>query len=419
MDIRPEVLDELLAAADDPTQLFGADGLVAALTARLVERVTDAELDAHLRDEREAGRKNTRNGRTPRKLLSGRGTLDVSMPRDRAATFEPRLVPKYLRRLPDFDEKVLLLYSRGLSTRDIQAHLRELYQTEVSAELISAELISDVTDALVPLLHAWPTPPRWGGARPLAPCYVAVFLDALFVKVRVDGRVQTRALITALGLPLSGRKEILGLWFVDAESATAYAAVLTDLQARGVEDVVVVATDGLTGAAEAVEAVFPPGAHQRCLVHQKRSSLALVAQKDRKAVASALQAVYKAPTEAEAAVRLDAAEAEWGRLYGAVFASWRRPWSSLVSFYRFPVGLRRALYTPNAVEAVHRSFRRALKHRGPLPNEVAALKLCFAMAERLAEKWTRPVSKWPILVNQLVVAEPGRFESFLARTQTF
>ncbi len=405
MTIRPELVDELLAFADDPNDLFGADGLVATLTARLVERVTEAELDHHLRHEAAAGRKNTRNGRTKRRLLSARGPLDVTMPRDREATFEPEFVPKYLRRLPDFDEKVLLLYSRGLSTREIQGHLKELYATEVSPELIS-----DVTDALVPLFQAWQ-------ARPLAPCYVMLFLDALFVKVRVEGRVQTRALVTALGVDLDGQKEVLGLWSLEVESARAYVGVLTELQARGVEDVVVAATDGLTGVAEAVAAVFPQADHQHCLVHQMRSSLALVAQKDRKAVAQSLKAVYKAATEAEAELRLSEAEAEWGGRYGAVFASWHRHWPSLVTFLRYPVDLRRALYTTNAVEAVHRSFRRALKHRGALPNEMAALKLCYVMAERLAEKWTRPLSHWPLLVNQLVVAEPGRFEPFLARTQ--
>lgn len=339
MDIRPELLDELLASADDPAKLFGADGLVASLTARLVERVTEAELDHHLRAEATAGRKNSRNGRTKRRLLSARGPLDVAMPRDRAATFEPQLVPKYLRRLPDFDEKVLLLYSRGLSTREIQGHLRELYHTEVSPELIS-----EVTDALVPLFHAWQ-------ARPLAPCYVMVFLDALFVKARVEGRVQTRALVTALGVALDGSKDILGLWSLAAEGASAYAGVLTELQARGVEDVVVVATDGLTGAEEAVAAVFPRADHQRCLVHQMRSSLALVTHADRKAVATSLKAIYTAATEREAELRLAEAEAAWGGRYGAVFASWRLHWPSLVAFLRYPVALRRALYTTNAVEA--------------------------------------------------------------------
>jgi putative transposase len=405
MDIRPEIVDELLASSGDPAELFGADGLLAALTARLVERVTEAELDHHLRAEAMAGRKNTRNGRTKRRLLSARGPLDVSMPRDRAATFEPQLAPKYLRRLPDFDEKVLLLYSRGLSTRDIQGHLKELYQTEVSAELIS-----DVTDALVPLFQAWQ-------ARPLAPCYVMVFLDALFVKVRVDGRVQTRALVTALGVTLDGLKDVLGLWSLEAESASAYVGVFTDLQARGVGDIVVVATDGLTGAEEAVAAVFPQADHQRCLVHQMRSSLALVTHTDRKAVATSLKAVYNAATESEAELRLAEAEAEWGARYGAVFASWRRHWPSLVTFLRYPVALRRALYTTNAVEAVHRSFRRALKHRGPLPNEMAALKLCYAMAMRLSQTWTRALNHWPLVVNQLVIAQPGRFEPFLTRTQ--
>ncbi len=261
-------------------------------------------------------------------------------------------------------------------------------------------------------------------ARPVlrhAPAKCFADLDALFVKVRVEGRVQTRALVTALGVGLDGQKEVLGLWSVEAESASAYVGVLTELQARGVEDLVVVATDGLTGAAEAVAAVFPRADHQhgrayaRPLVHQIRSSLALVAQKDRKAVASSLKAVYKAATETEAELRLAEAEAEWGARYGAVFASWHR--LSLVTFLRYPVGLRRARYTTNTVEAVHRSFRRALKHRGALPNEMAALKLCYAMAERLSEKWTRPLGNWPILVNQLVVREPGRFESYLARTQ--
>lgn len=406
MNIRTELVDELLASADDAKNLFGADGLVSALTARLVERVTEAELDHHLRAEREAGRKNTRNGRTKRRLLSARGTLEVSMPRDRAATFEPELVPKYLRRLPDFDEKVLLLYSRGLSTREIQGHLKELYQCEVSPELIS-----EVTDALVPLFQAWQ-------ARPLSPCYVALFLDAIFVKVRLDGRVETRPLITALGISLSGEKEVLGLWLTKTESAPAYAQILSELQARGVEDVVVVATDGLAGAADAVMAVFPKAAHQHCLVHQMRSSLTLIAHKDRKAVALALKEVYRAPTEADAAARLADVEAVWGARYGAVFASWHRHWPSLVAFYDFPVGLRRLLYTTNAVEAVHRSFRRALKHRGALPNEMAALKLCYAMAERLAKKWTRALPSWPLLLNELLVRDPERFDSFLARTQT-
>lgn len=405
MDIRPELVDELLASTDDPKALFGADGLLASLTARLVERVTEAELDHHLRAEAEAGRKNTRNGRTKRRLLSSRGPLDVAMPRDRAATFEPKLVPKYLRRLPDFDEKVLLLYSRGLSTREIQGHLKELYRTEVSAELIS-----DVTDALVPLFQQWQ-------ARPLAPCYVVVFLDAIFVKVRTDGRVGTRALVTALGVGLDGKKEVLGLWSLEAESAAAYAGVLTDLKARGVEDVVVAATDGLAEAAEAVAAVFPRADHQHCLVHQMRSSLALVAQKDRKAVAASLKAIYGAATEGEAELRLREAEGEWGERYGAVFASWHRHWPSLVAFLRYPVGLRRVLYTTNAVEAVHRSFRRALKTRGALPNAMAALKLCYAMAERLAKKWTRVLPNWPLLLNELLVRDPKRFEPFLARTQ--
>jgi putative transposase len=405
MDIRPELLDELLASTDDPKEIFGQGGLVASLTARLVERITEAELDHHLRAEHAAGRKNTRNGRTKRTLLSGKGKLHVSLPRDRAATFEPRLVPKYLRRLPDFDEKVLLLYSRGLSVREIQGHLRELYHTEVSPELIS-----EVTDALIPHFQAWQ-------ARPLAPCYVMVFLDALYLKVRVEGRVQTRALITALGVTLGGTKEVLGLWCLPTESASAYASVLTELQARGVEDIVVVATDGLTGAAEAVQAVFPKADHQRCLVHQMRSSLALVTHGDRKAVAASLKAIYQAATEAEAELRLAEAEAEWGERYGAVFASWRAHWSSLVAFLRYPVALRRALYTTNAVEAVHRSFRRGLKHRGPLPNEMAALKLCYAMAQRLSERWTRALSGWALVINQLVVTHPGRFEPFLARTQ--
>lgn len=405
MNIRPELVDELLASAGDPKNLFGTDGLVAKLSAQLIERATEAELAHHLKHEAEAGARNSRNGHTRRRLISGRGILSVSMPRDRKATFEPKLVPKYLRRLPDFDEKALLLYAQGLSTRDIQAHLKELYGCDVSAELIS-----EVTDALIPLLQAWQ-------ARPLAPCYVALFLDALFVKVRVEGRVETRPLITALGIDLAGQKEVLGLWLVKTESASAYAQVLTELHARGVADIVVIATDGLPGAADAAEAVFPKARHQHCLVHQMRSSLRLVAQKDQKAVAASLKRVYRAATEEEAETLLAEAEAEWGDRYGAVFVSWRRHWASLVAFYALPVGLRRVLYTTNAVEAVHRCLRQGLKRRGALPNEMAVMKLCFAMVERLARKWTRPPGNWALLINQLVLREPERFEPFLALTQ--
>ncbi len=227
------------------------------------------------------------------------------------------------------------------------------------------------------------------------------------VKVRTEGRVETRPLITALGLSLSGEKEVLGLWLTQTESAPAYAQILSELQARGVEDIVVAATDGLAGAADAVMAVFPKAAHQHCLVHQMRSSLALIAQKDRKAVAGVLKAVYRAPTQADAETRLADAEAEWGARYGAVFASWHRHWPSLVAFYDLPVGLRRVLYTTNAVEAVHRSFRRALKHRGALPNEMAALKLCYAMAERLAKKWTRALPSWPLLRTNCSCVTPN------------
>ena len=240
--------------------------------------------------------------------------------------------------------------------------------------------------------------------------------------MRLDGRVETRPLITALGLSLSGEKEVLGLWLARAESASAYATVLAELQARGVEDVVVAATDGLAGAADAVTAVFPKAAHQhgrayaRPLVHQMRSSLALVAQKDRKAVAAALKVVYKAPTEADAAARLAEAEAEWGARSGAVSASWHRHWPSLVAFYGFPAVFA-ACSTPR--EAVHRSFRHALKHRGALPNEMAVMKLCYAVSARLAEAWTRVLPNWPLLLNELLARDPTRFELLLARTQTF
>lgn len=407
MDIRPELIDEILASAGDPKKLFGTGGLLAALTARLVERVTEAELDHHLRAEHKAGRKNTRNGRSKRRLLSTQGPLEVALPRDRASTFEPQLVPKYLRRLPDFDEKVLLLYAQGLSVRQIQRHLRELYHTEVSPELLS-----EVTDALIPEMHAWQ-------ARPLASCYVVVFLDALFVKVRLENRVETRPLLVALGIGLDGIKEVLGLWLLPSESAASYAQVLTDLQARGVEDIVVVATDGVTGAAEAIGAVFPQAEHQRCLVHQMRTSLQLVTDRDRRAVARALKAVYRAPTEAEAARALEEAEAEWGERYGIVFASWHRHWASLMAFLRYPVPLRRALYTTNAVEAVHRSLRRGLKHRSPLPSETAVLKLCYAMLGRLAARWTRTQADWPIIINQLLIQQPERFRRHLDHTQNF
>ncbi len=400
MAIRKELLDELLKQVDNPEDLFGKDGLLKQLTARLVERVLDAELTDHLgydkHDPAGRGSGNNRNGHGSKTLKGDNGELSIKVPRDRNGSFEPQLVQKRQSRMPSFDEKILSLYARGLSTREIQGHLEDLYGTQVSPQLIST-----VTDAVLDEVTQWQN-------RPLEAIYPIVYLDALFVKVRDEGRVVKKAVYLALGITLDGEKELLGMWIARSEGAKFWLGVLTELKNRGVEDIFICCVDGLSGFEEAIEAVFPETVVQLCIVHMVRNSLRFVAWKDRKAVARDLKAIYRAATEAQAEQELAQFAQKWDGQYPTISLSWQRHWDRIVPFLAYPPEIRKVLYTTNAIESVNRQLRKVLKTRGALPSDEALLKLLYLALGKIAKKWTMPIRDWPAALNRFAIEFEGR-----------
>src|SRR5919202_4896537 len=357
------VLDQLLAGAD-PKAALDPGGLLDELRKAFAERALNAEMDHHLAGD--GGTGNSRNGYGRKNVLTDTGQIELEVPRDRQSSFDPQLIAKYQRRFPGFDDKIVSMYARGMSTREIAGHLRELYGIDVSPDLVSA-----VTDAVLEEIAAWQT-------RPLEAAYPLVFLDALRVKVRDEGLVRNKAVHIALGVRTDGTKEVLGLWLEQSEGAKFWLRVMNELRTRGVEDILLAVVDGLRGFPEAIAAVFPEATVQTCIVHLLRQSLALVARKDRKAVAAALKEVYRALDAAAGEAALAAfEEGPWGGKYPAIGPSWRRAWGEVVPFYAFPAEVRRLLYTTNAIEALNSKLRRAVRARGHFPTDEAALKLLF------------------------------------------
>jgi putative transposase len=393
------ILDQLLAGAD-PKTAFDPNGLLDGLKKALAERALNAEMDHHLSGE-EAD--NSRNGYGKKTVLTDTGKIELEVPRDRQSSFDPQLIAKYQRRFPGFDDKIVSMYARGMSTREIVGHLRELYGVEVSPDLISA-----VTDAVLEEIAAWQ-------ARPLEPVYPLVFFDALRVKVRDEGLVRNKAVHIALGVRADGSKEILGLWLEQNEGAKFWLRVMNELKNRGVEDVLIAVVDGLKGFPEAITAVFPEATVQTCIVHLLRQSLAFVAYKDRKAVAAALRDIYRAvdATAGEAALAAFE-EGPWGRKYPAIGQSWRRAWSEVVPFYAFPGDVRRLLYTTNAIEALNSKLRRAVRARGHFPTDEAAMKLLFLVLNRAEKEWRMPAREWAMAKAQFAVLFGERFTKALA-----
>jgi putative transposase len=393
------ILDQLLAGAD-PKTAFDPNGLLDGLKKALAERALNAEMDHHLTGSDGA---NSRNGYGKKTVLTDTGRIELEVPRDRQSSFDPQLIAKYQRRFPGFDDKIVSMYARGMSTREIQGHLRELYGIEVSPDLVSA-----VTDAVLEEVAAWP-------ARPLEPVYPLVFSDALRVKVREEGLVGTKAVHIALGLRADGTKEILGLWLEQNAGAKFWLRVMNELKTRGVEDVLIAVVDGLKGFPEAIAAVFPDATVQTCIVHLLRQSLAFVSYKDRKAVAAALKEVYRAADAGAAEAALAAfAEGSWGRNYPAIGPSWRRAWSEVVPFYAFPGEVRRLLYTTNAIEALNSKLRRAVRAMGHFPTDEAAMKLLFLVLNRAEREWRMPPREWAMAKAQFAVLFGERFTRALA-----
>jgi transposase-like protein len=367
----------------------------------LLEKALGAELTHHLGyppGAKPETATNQRNGTTPKTVLTDEGAVDLAVPRDRAGTFEPVLIPKHERRFTGFDDKMLALYARGLTVREIQGFLREMYAVDVSPDLIST-----VTDAIVEEVTAWQ-------ARPLDRVYAVVFFDALRVRIRDEGTVRIKAVYLALGVRTDGRRDILGVWIEQTEGAKFWLKVFTDLRARGCEDILIAVTDGLKGMPEALDAAYPQTTLQTCIVHLIRHSLAYASWRDRKLLAAALKTIYAAPTEDAALAALQAFEASpLGQRFPTVSAAWRRAWPHVIPFFAFPPAIRRLLYTTNALENVHRQLRKIIKTRGHFPNDDAATKLLWLALRNITVKWVAATTGWDGALNHFAVLFGERF----------
>ena len=400
MEINKELIDRLLAECETPEDVIGESGLLKQLTKAVLERALQAELSTHLGYEKHApeGRNggNSRNGSSRKRLKGEFGTLEIEVPRDREASFEPRLVPKGSTRFQGFDDKILSLYARGMTTREIQGHLEEMYQVEVSPALIS-----NVTEAVMEEVRAWQS-------RPLEAVYPIVYLDALMVKMRSEGRVENRAVYVAIGLTLEGVKEVLGLWTSANEGARFWLQVLTDLRNRGLQDIFIACVDGLKGFPQAIEAVYPSTLVQLCIVHLVRASLNYVSWKERKQVAQELKAIYRAATVQQAEQELEAFASRWDARYAPISALWRRNWSGVIPFFQFPAAIRKIIYTTNTVESLNSSLRKAVKLRSPFPSEEAALKVLYLTLKNRSAKWAS-VTDWKQALVHFTLLWEDRF----------
>jgi putative transposase len=376
-----EVIDQLLAGARTEEEIAGPGGLLAQLTKRLIERALEVELTEHLGYEPHAeplgGVGNTRNGATPKTLITEQGPVPLNTPRDRDGSFEPKIVRKRQRRFIGFDDKILALYSRGLSVRDIAAHLEEIYGVKVSRELISK-----VTDAVMDDVRSW-------ALRPLEDVYPVIFLDALILKIRDGGSVQRKACYLALGITGEGDRDVLGMWFQETEGAKFWMQVLNDLKQRGVRDILICCVDGLGGFPEAIEAIFPPTTVQTCIVHLIRHSLKYVPRREREQVARDLKPIYTAVDADAAHEALERFDEKWGARFPVITKAWLDAWECVIPFLEFPDEVRRVIYTTNALEALNRQLRKAIKTKGHFPNEDAARKLIYLAVQNATPQWTK------------------------------
>jgi len=394
IDDTDKMLDELVKGKQ-PEELLGEGGVLKQLTKRLVERALEGEMTTHLGYEKNAaeGRNtgNSRNGKSTKQVKADFGEVEIEVPRDRNGEFEPQLVKKGQRRLPGFDEKVIALYARGMTTREIQGHLQELYGVEVSPALIS-----NVTDAVLDEVKLWQN-------RPLEAVYPIVYLDAIHLKLRTSGQVQSQAVYLALGINLEGHKELLGLWVGECEGSKFWLNVLTELQNRGVQDILIACVDGLKGFPEAIETVFPKTQVQLCIVHLIRHSLKYVSWKERKAVARDLRAIYTAPSAEAAEQALEFFAATWDSRFPSISKSWRSRWENVIPFFSYPASIRKVIYTTNAIESVHASIRKVTDKRGAFPTVDSVRKVLYLAILKASERWRRPIKDWTAALNHLTI----------------
>ena len=400
MPITPEVLDQILKDYEKPEDLLSENGLLRQLTKALVERALNGEMTHHLGYEKHspAGNNsgNSRNGTTPKTLKGKRGQVEIEVPRDRNSEFEPQLVKKNQTRFDGLDEKIISLYSRGMTTREIQGHLEEIYGVDVSPSLIS-----NVTDAVLEEVRAWQS-------RPLDAVYPILYLDALQVKVRSQGSVRNKAIYLAFGVTMGGLKEVLGIWSSDNEGSKFWMQVITELKNRGVQDIFIACVDGLKGFPEAIEAIYPNTQVQVCIVHLVRHSLFYVSHKDRKEIAADLKLIYQAPTLDEADYQLAKFADKWNTAYPMVVRSWQQNWSRVIPMFSFAPEIRRAIYTTNTIESLNMTLRKIIKNRAMFPSDEAVFKILYLALKNISKKWTMPIHDWSGAMNQFAILFENR-----------
>jgi putative transposase len=391
--------DEALKAIQSGQAISGKEGVLAPLIKQLTEAALEAELESHIADDVLPNRK---NGKSSKTLKTSEGRIDLNTPRDRAGTFEPQIIKKHQTSVSDeIETKILSMYGRGLSYTDISEHVAEIYGISISTAAISA-----ITDKIIDTVKAWQQ-------RPLESHYPFVWLDAIHYKVRAQGRYESRAVYTVLGLNLEGKKEVLGLYLSESEGANFWLGVLSDLQNRGVKDILITSVDGLTGFPEAIQTIYPKTEVQLCIVHQIRNSLRYVGSKHHKAFMVDLKRVYRALNKEAAESALDELEKIWGDKYPIVIQSWRKKWDNLSVYFRYPEAIRKVIYTTNSIEAVHRQFRKLTKTKGGFPNDNSLLKLLYMGIQNASKKWTMPIQDWGLTLSQLAIFFEGRLDGAL------
>lgn len=404
MAIPTEVLDQLIAGYKKPEDLIGENGLLKQLTKALLERAMQVEMTDHLGYRRNAleGKNsgNSRNGSYRKKLKGDFGEIDIAVPRDRNGFFEPIIVPKGESRFKGFDNKIISMYARGMTTRDIQSHLEEIYGVEVSPALIS-----QVTEAVVEEVRLWQN-------RPLDEVYPIVYLDAVRVGVRHNGQIIKKAVYLAIAVTMTGVKEVLGMWAAETEGAKFWLSILTELKNRGVKDILIACVDGLKGFPEAIEAAYPATQVQLCIVHLVRHSLKFVSWKQRKEMADDLKGIYSAATAEQAEANLAAFEGKWDVTHPKVSQSWRNNWQRVIPYFAYPPEIRRVIYTTNAIESLNMSLRKVTKNRGSFPNDEAMFKLLYLALTNIAKRWTMPIKNWKSALNQLCIMFDDRLPEF-------
>lgn len=398
--ISDEILDGLIGSAKTQDDLFGSDGILKELSRRLMERMLEAEMTHHLGYEKHAsdGKNtgNSRNGKTTKTVKTGNGDITVTVPRDRTATFEPMLVGKRQTKLDTLNAQVLSLYAKGMTVRDIQEHVSELYGTEISRDLISS-----MTDSVLEDVTEW-------RSRPLEALYPIVFIDGFVAKCRLDGQVRNRCVYIIYGINIEGKKEVLGLYLGEHEGAKFWLHILTELRNRGLQDIFILCADGLKGLPEAVEAAFPKTTFQTCIVHMVRHSLNYVPYTEKKAVAADLKKIYSSTTIAAAEQALDDFELTWGDKYPAIVKSWRTNWEKITPFMDFPMEIRKIIYTTNIIESLNNTLRKSVRNRGHFPTEEALMKVLYLAIKQVSKRWTMPIRDWKQALNRFAIMYPER-----------